>query len=264
MGYKHKIGVMFFQCPFANLPLMLWLHVGLMWSAEQAADEEGAEISKGEYAFTILISVGMAVLFFIALPYLATQLIGFREEQSPLIFNIIDGIIRIAVFLLYIISISRIKDIKRLFQYHGAEHMAVHCYEKGKKLTAENVKKFPTLHPRCGTSFILIVLVMSIFVFSLVPPIILYFWPEFISYHIFARKGMLFLLRLLMLPLIAGISYELLKLSDRHQRNFLVRAFIMPGLWLQMITTKKPDRGQIEVAIKSAQTVLSLEKQKNF
>lgn len=234
---------------FVNLVDMLVIGIkSLMWSAEQAAPKD-EKIGKNELAFTILISMAFVILFFIALPYFLTNLLGFYEEQKPILFNLIDGLIRILIFLIYIIVISFMKDVKVLFQYHGAEHKAIHCYEKNKKLDFANVKKFTTLHPRCGTSFLLIVFLVSILVFSLLPSIILQYYPNFSSLTVWLRKGILFPVRILLIPFIAGISYEILKITDKHQKNFLFKAISIPGLTLQKITTKEPTIKQIEVAI---------------
>ena len=246
---------------FVNLVDMLVIGIrSLMWSAEQASGEE--KLGKNELVFTILISVGFAILFFIALPYFLTNLVGFTEEKKPVLFNIIDGVIRIMIFLVYIIAISFMKDVRVLFQYHGAEHKAIHCYEKVKKLNAANVKKFTTLHPRCGTSFLLIVFIVSIFVFSLLPSIILFYYPSFLNLSVWIRKGTLFPIRILLIPIIAGISYEILKISDKKQANLLFKIISMPGLALQRITTKEPNKRQIEVAIQSLKKLLSIEKNK--
>lgn len=245
---------------FANLVDMLVIGIkSLMWSAEQAAPKD-EKISKNELALTIFFSIAIVILFFIALPYFLTNLIGFREEQKPVLFNIIDGAIRILIFLVYIVAISFIKDVKILFQYHGAEHKAIHCYEKGKKLNLENVKKFTTLHPRCGTSFLLIVLIVSIFIFSLLPSIALFYYPNFPNLSAWIRKGILFPIRILLIPFIAGISYEILKISDKKQNNLLFKLISLPGLWLQKITTKEPNKKQTEVAIYSLKKLLEIEK----
>ena len=245
---------------FVNLIDMLIIGIkSLMWSAEQAAPKE-ERIGKNELVFTVLLSVGLVILFFIALPYFLTILVGITEEQEPILFNLVDGTIRILIFLAYIIAISFIKDVKVLFQYHGAEHKAIHCYENGRKLNDANVKKFTTLHPRCGTSFLLIVFIVSIFVFSLLPSIILYYYPSFLSLNVWLRKSVLFPIRILFIPIIAGISYEILKISDKKQKNSLFKLISMPGLWLQKITTKEPNKKQIEVAIYSLKKLLAIEK----
>lgn len=247
---------------FVNLVEMLVIGIkSLIWSAEQAAPKE-EKMGKNEFVFTFLVSMGFVILFFVALPYLLTNLLGFYEEKKPLLFNLIDGLIRISFFLIYIVAISFMKDVRILFQYHGAEHMAIHCYEKGKKLSVGNVRKFTTLHPRCGTSFLLIVFIISIFVFSLLPSAILLYYPEFINLNAWLRRFTLLPARILLIPVIAGISYEILKISDKKQKNLLFKAISMPGLWLQKITTKEPTNKQIEVAISSLKKLLSIEKTK--
>ena len=244
---------------FVNLVEMLIIGIkSLMWSAEQASGEE--KIGKNEITFTILISVAFAVLFFIALPYLLTNLAGFTEDKKPVLFNIVDGVIRILIFLAYIVIISFMKDVRILFQYHGAEHKAIHCYEKNEKINIANVKKFTTLHPRCGTSFLLIVFIVSIVVFSLLPSIILLQYPNFLNFNIWLRRGILFPVRILLIPVIAGISYEILKVSDKRQENLLFKLISMPGLALQKITTKEPNKKQTEVAIASLKKLLEIEK----
>lgn len=256
----------FFKWPlvrgFVNLVEMLILGIkSLMWSAEQAAPKE-AKLKKNELAFTLLLSVMFVIIFFIALPYFLANLIGFAEEKRPLLFNLADGLIRIMIFLAYIVGISFMKDVRVLFQYHGAEHKAIHCYEQGKKLNTANVRKFTTLHPRCGTSFLLIVFIISIFVFSLLPVIVLHFYQNFSHLNLWVRKGILFPVRILLVPLIAGISYEILKISDKKQGNLLFRAVSLPGLALQKITTKEPTKRQIEVAISSLNRLLEIERKK--
>ena len=247
---------------FVNLVEMLAIGIrSLMWSAEQAAGKQ-EKITKNEFAFTILISIGLVTLFFIALPYFLANLIGFAEESEPIFFNIVDGTIRILIFLIYIFAISFIKDVRILFQYHGAEHKAIHCYEKGKELSPNNVKKFTTLHPRCGTSFLLIVFIVSILVFSILPSIIIYYFTGFINLNAWLRRSILIPIRILLIPVIAGISYEILKISDKRQGNILFRIISMPGLWLQRITTQEPTNKQVEVAIYSLKKLLQAEKNK--
>ena len=178
-------------------------------------------------------------------------------------FNVVDGVIRIALFLIYIFAISFMKDVRRVFQYHGAEHKAIHCYEHGREINAGNIKKFTTLHPRCGTSFLFIVLIISIFVFSFLPSVILFYYHSFTELNVWARRGILIPLRILLIPVIAGISYELLKLSDKKQNNVLFKIISLPGLLLQKITTQEPDKKQIEVAIASMKKLLEIEPKKS-
>jgi len=157
--------------------------------------------------------------------------------------NILEGLLRIGMFIAYVLLISRMKDIRRVFEYHGAEHKTIFCYENDKELTVENASKFKTLHPRCGTSFIVFVMIISIILFSFVG------WPN---------PWIRILSRFILLPFVAGISYELLKWAGRSDSTF-VKVLSWPGLKFQMLTTKEPDEGQIEVAIASLKAVFEME-----
>ena len=248
---------------FFNLADMMVIGIkSIMWSAQQAGESD-QKITKKEITFTLLLSIAVVIIFFITLPYFLTHLFGIVEEKKPFFFNIIDGLIRISIFLIYIFAISFFNDVKKLCQYHAAEHMAIHCYEHGNSLNSNNVKKFTTLHPRCGTSFLFIVLIVSIFVFSLLPSIISHYYAGFVNLSVLSRKGILFPIRILLIPFVAGISYEILKISDKKQDNILFKAISMPGLWLQKITTRKPNNRQIEVAVASLKKLLEIENSKN-
>ncbi len=225
----------------------------LLWSAEQAGGED-EKLGKHELFITVAISVAAVILFFIILPYAGTYLIGLREEKTPILFNFIDGLIRIGLFLGYLAAISGLGDVRRLFMYHGAEHMTIHAHEHGKELTIEQIRKFRTMHPRCGTSFLLLVFVISILLFSFIPLFVKWLFPAFLAFHIVTQKALLFGVRLLMLPLVAGISYEILKASDKFGDNFFFKAVAAPGILLQKITTKIPTDQQIEVAILAVKT----------
>ena len=251
---------------FFNLIDMLVIGFrSIMWSAEQQLEAEKEEkISKKEIAFTIILAVLFGVGIFIILPYIVTNLIGFYEETNSLLFNLIDGLIRIVMFLLYIYGISLMKDVRILFQYHGAEHKAVHCYENNEKLEIKNMKKYSTLHARCGTAFLMFVLVIAILTFSIITPIILMIFPQLLNLNAILRKIILILIRLSLLPLIAGISYEFLKFSAKYEKNKIMRLFVWPGLLMQKITTKKPNNKQIEVAIVAVKNILQLEKGKGI
>jgi uncharacterized protein YqhQ len=214
----------------------------LNFSANVAYDED-EEMSDWAIYATMAIAFAIAIAFFFILPLFLTKLMNFK---SYVMFNIVDGIIRIFFFLAYVYLISFMKDIRRIFEYHGAEHKVIYNYEENEELSVESAKKYSTLHPRCGTSFLIIVLVISILLFSLVPKAS----PFYVKV----------LSRIFFIPLIAGISYEMLKLSAKHQNNFLVKLFILPGLWLQKVTTKEPDEKQVEVALEALKTVLNLEK----
>lgn len=259
---NHRLLKLPFVRGFANLARMLAIGIkSLVWSAQQAGQED-EKIGKHELGFAVLTAFLFAVAVFIALPYFLTSLIGLTEESKPLLFNLVDGIIRILIFLAYLAVISLMKDVKVLFEYHGAEHKAIHCYEKGRKLTVENVGRFTTLHPRCGTSFLLTVFIVGILVFSVIPSLILYLNPDFLQLGFWTRKILLLAVRLAMVPVIAGISYEILKLSDKKQHNVLFRIVSAPGILLQKITTREPSYRQIEVAIASLKTLLETENKK--
>jgi uncharacterized protein YqhQ len=216
----------------------------LSFSANEAAaeGEEKEEISAFAMGGTMAVALLFGILLFFILPLYLTKLLVPVIGDSNLVFNLVDGVIRVLVFLLYIYSISRMNDIQRVFQYHGAEHKSIFAFEAGDELTVENVKGHSRLHPRCGTSFLLIVMLVSILVFSLIPKA----WPFYL------KAGS----RVVLLPLIAGISYECLKWSARHERSRLVRFLIAPGLALQRLTTREPDDGQLEVAIRSMEEAL--------
>jgi uncharacterized protein YqhQ len=204
------------------------------------ADPGGGKLAMaGAMAMALLLAVG---LFFL-LPLYATHSLAAAVPglSGTLAFNLVDGVIRVAVFVLYIAGISRMKDIRRIFQYHGAEHKVINAYEGKAVLAPESVEAYPRLHPRCGTSFLLFVMVIGILVFSLIP-----------------RESSLLmkaLLRIPLIPAIAGISYEVLRISARRADTPLFRILVAPGLWLQRLTTREPDRSQIEVAIESFRRV---------
>lgn len=212
----------------------------LSYSANQALEEEEEELSTKDLAISMGFALLAGVLLFVIAPTAATRLL---DPKLPGVFaqNIVEGIIRIGIFLIYIVVISRMQDIQRVFQYHGAEHKVIHTYEAGEELTVENARKYSTLHPRCGTSFLLIVMVVSIFLFAFLGKQVL--WWRFLS-------------RLLLMPVVAGISYELIKLSGCHSSHPVARFLIAPGLWLQKLTTREPDDSQLEVAIRALEGVL--------
>ncbi|MFC1513374.1 DUF1385 domain-containing protein [candidate division KSB1 bacterium] len=215
----------------------------LSWSSEIAMTEEEkeneAKKSKSELwskigtVFSLIIGLGVGFLLFFWLPLEITEWLG---AETGTTFNLIDGGIRLAMFFLYIVLISLWKEIRRVFQYHGAEHKSIFALENDCPLTIEGAKPFTTLHPRCGTSFLLVVMVVSIMVFMFLGK------PETFSDR---------MIRFLFLPVIGGISYEFIRFSSKHRDNKLTRIFILPGLWLQKITTKEPDDTQLEVGIVS-------------
>jgi len=234
----------------------------LLYSAEVAMPEEqNKSKSKGNsgiiMVFGLIPALLLGVALFIVLPNLSTHYLGIIEKDNPFIFNIIAGVIRLCVFLLYILLISFMKDIKRTFQYHGAEHKSIFCYEMGKPLTVKEAKEFKTMHPRCGTSFLFFVFFITILVFPIITVIIQLVYKDFATLHIGFRKIITLTLHLFVaLPLIASISYELLKLSDKFKKSLPVKMLIAPGLFLQRITTKEPDERQLEVALEAVKAVL--------
>lgn len=217
----------------------------LQISANESLGEGEAEFSRKEMGVTLFIALAIAIgLFFLAPLFLTGLFKSYLGEG--MLFWITEGLVRVAIFIAYLVLVTRIPDLRRVFQYHGAEHMSIHALEHDKPLTPENVEKFGTLHVRCGTSFLLVVMVVSILVFAIVQ------WPAWY---------LLILSRVVLVPLIVGISYEVIKLAGRHDDNPVVKVVMAPGLALQWLTTKQPDRAQIEVAIVALEKILELEPQ---
>lgn len=188
---------------------------------------------------SVILSLLLSVGLFILLPGAIGEAIRIFTDNNYIV-TLAEGIIRIAIFIVYLALVSQMKDIKRVFMYHGAEHKTIHCYEHGEELTVENVRKHTRLHPRCGTSFLLIVMIISMLVFFFIPKI-------FFVYRL--------ILRLALLPVVAGISYEIIKFAGRYDNAF-TRIISKPGMWFQYITTNEPDDSQIEVAIASIKAVI--------
>jgi len=192
--------------------------------------------------FSTLMAVILAVLIFKFVPLFIAQKVDEFFGINYIVFNVIDGAIKVLFLILYIYLISLMPDVKRVFQYHGAEHKAVHCYEAGEKLNVKNCKKYSTIHPRCGTSFLLFVLFISIIFYILIPK----------DYSFSLKLG----LRLLLLPLIAAVSYEFLKLSHKFKDNKFIKIISFPGLMIQKLTTREPDKDQLEVALKGIKSLV--------
>jgi len=205
---------------------------------------EDEQLSQGGTFLTFGIAIAVAIGAFIVLPlYLTNSIAGLRLGSSVL-FNLVEGFIRLGFFFVYLLVISRMKDIHRVFQYHGAEHKAIYTYEADEPLTVENAKRHTTLHPRCGTAFLMTVFVIAILVFSLAGNPAL--WLKILS-------------RLLLLPVVAGVSYEALRFSGRNFDRWWVRILAQPGLWLQRLTTAEPDDGMLEVSLTVLRRVLGVE-----
>ncbi len=217
---------------------------------EDDTKPKSTDAGKSSDLWPILLSMGMAAavavfLFILAPLWITTWLKGyFAAVHNWVVFNVVDGLIRVVFFVAYILLISRMEDIRRVFQYHGAEHKVVYTWEAHEELTIENAQRKSTLHPRCGTSFLLFVMVVSIIVFSMVK--FQAFWAIFLS-------------RVLLIPLISGLSYELIRLSASRCRQGFFRALVMPGLWLQRITTKEPSDDQIAIAIHALEEALEVD-----
>jgi uncharacterized protein YqhQ len=206
-------------------------------------EQEQQEIPKGVWAGTVVVAVVLAIVLFFLIPVGLTSLIK-NQLGSSILFWVVEGTIRTSLFLGYMLLLSRVRDLRRVFEYHGAEHKTISCFEAGLPLTPGNAQRFSRLHPRCGTSFLLVVMIVAIFVFA---PIGLPAWYW------------LMLTRVLGVPVIAGISFELIKFAGRNRSRGWVRALMWPGLKLQLLTTREPDLDQLEVAIAALQAVLARE-----
>src|ERR671916_390505 len=235
---------------FLSLAETLWLGMKALTISTNIALGEEEDLSKKEIAVTMIFGLVLAVLLFLAAPVWGAKGVGFLigdSIENPILFNLVEGVIRIGIFMLYLVGITLVsKDIRRFFAYHGAEHKAIKVYERGEDPVPENARKLATSHVRCGTSFVLYVLVLSILVFSLL-----------------GVEGWLFMVlsRLIVIPLVAGIAFEFIMWSARHQGNPLVRILVWPGLQMQRLTTREPTDDQVEVAMASLKKVLSMEEE---
>ena len=229
----------------------LWLGIrALNFSANEALESENGkkeEIGPLAMAGTMVLALSFALGLFFALPLLLTHLLGAKYEafKGTVLFNLTDGAIRVSLFLGYVSGISLMKDIRRVFQYHGAEHKVIGAHEAGVPLTVENCRTYSCIHPRCGTSFLMVVIVLSILLFSMIPSA----WP------LWAKAAA----RIALLPLVAGLSYEFIKYSATKRGNPLIDALILPGMLLQRLTTREPSDDQVEVAIKAMDEALARE-----
>ena len=216
----------------------------LQWSADIAIPEEKDKKPNPLLeTLSSVFAISLAITLFMILPmWITTKLLD--VEREAVAFNLVSGSFRITFFVVYLFLISFMKDVGRLFQYHGAEHRVVYNFESGKKIQIENAQSFPTQHPRCGTSFMFIVLLSAIIIFSIIDTIVLFFTGDI-------SLGIRLLVHLPMIPLVAGLSYEVIKLTARKGNSIIFRALRAPGLWLQNITTREPEDEMIEVAIKA-------------
>lgn len=200
----------------------------------QAAGEEEEELTDKEIAMTMIMAMVLAIGLFVIIPTYAAKFLH-EALTDPILLNLAEGVLRLAIFFGYVLAISQMKDIQRVFQYHGAEHKTIHAYEAGVELTVENVRQYSRLHPRCGTNFLLIVMLVSIVMFAFLG------WPDL---------WLRILSRIVLLPVVAGLAYEMIRFAGRSEASWVAVA-IQPGLWLQKLTTREPNDDQIEVAIQA-------------
>ena len=217
----------------------------LQWSADIATNEEEnvKEPNKFIDVLITVFSVLLALSLFFATPIGITSWL-FDRDQDAFLFNVISGFFRVIFFIIYLLLISIMKDVRRLFQYHGAEHKAVFNFEAGKALNVDNAQQFPRQHPRCGTSFLFIIMIVAILSFALLDSVVMIYVNEL-------KIWMRLVFHIPFIPIVGGLGYEVLKLTAKHRGNFFFRALAKPGLWLQNITTKQPDDQQVEVALKA-------------
>ena len=232
------------KLPFVRGLVVLYetLIVGSRWlvrSAGLQVEDEGVELGKGGIAVMLIVTLAVVVGIFFLLPlFVASATTGGQGDFAQ---HIVEGVVRVALFIGYLLLISRAGDVSRVFQYHGAEHMTIHALEHNDPLTVENVRKYPTAHQRCGTEFLVIVIILSILAFSLIGK---------------QDPVLMVLSRIALIPVIAAVGYEILRFGAKHRGNPIIRALYLPGIWVQMITTKQPTDDQIEVAIVSMEQAL--------
>lgn len=223
--------------------------------AQESADET---FGKREMAISMVLGLVLGVVLFIVAPAFITNLIVGEYDTNPILWNVVDGLLRVAVFVFYLWLIGRMSDIKRMFGYHGAEHKTIHCFEHGLDLTPENARSFPRLHVRCGTAFLIMVMIIAIFVYTVIPVnALIDAWGVADGAP---KLALVIAIRILFMPVIAGIAYEItVKWAGSHPNNPLVKVVLWPGMQMQYLTTNEPDDGQIECAIAAMKLVLERE-----
>jgi uncharacterized protein YqhQ len=248
---RHHLPRLTTRSAWAKIPLVRGMLVlaesltigfkALSWSAQKSIGEEEEEMTKGQIAGSMTLAVAFFVGLFVVVPTVAAR---FLTQDRSFIYAAVEGLIQLGIFLGYLWLLGRSEEIRRVFAYHGAEHMSIHAYEAGDQLSVDRVSRYRPEHPRCGTSFLLIVMILAIVIFGLFGRLP---WP------------LLILSRLIGIPLIAGISYEILKASGKHQETRWGRFLAAPGLWLQRLTTRVPEEDQIEVAVASLLSSLEVD-----
>jgi uncharacterized protein YqhQ len=214
----------------------------IMISAEESLEEEDVTISSKEMALSIVLALVLGIGIFVILPTFAIRLVD--KQMGTLAVSFSEGLLRIVIFVVYLFAISKMKDIQRFFEYHGAEHKTIHAFEHGDDLKPDTVARYSSLHVRCGTAFLILVFIILVFAFALIgkPPLL---WR--------------ILWRIVLIPIVAGISYEIIRLAGNHEDNLFIKLIMKPGLWLQGLTTREPSNDQLEVAIASLKQLLMLE-----
>jgi len=234
------------RLPFVRGVVVLWesLDYGirmLMRSADVQLEAETQQLGKGGNTLVIVVALGGALLLFIGVPYLLTS-VARALIPSSVVLNIAEGLIRLALLIAYLVAISFMPDVRRVFAYHGAEHMTIHAFEHGDPLTPERIEPYPTAHPRCGTAFLLLVVVIAIAIFAFLPRV---------------NFAVDLIVRLALVIPVASISYEALRIGAAHERSPLMRLLVWPGLFLQRVTTRRPDARMIEVAVASLEEAIA-------
>lgn len=226
----------------------------------ESPEEKEPEFGKREMAFSMVLGLVLGVVLFVVAPAAITNVLVGEYDEHTLLWNVVDGLLRVAVFVGYLWLIGRMSDIKSMFAYHGAEHKTIHCYEHGLPLTPENARRFPRLHVRCGTAFLIMVMIIAIFVYTVIPVnALIAAWgvPDGLP-----KLALVVVVRILFMPVIAGISYEItVKWAGSHPDNPLVKVILWPGMQMQYLTTNEPDDEQLECAIAAMQLVLEREEQ---
>lgn len=255
----------FFRGVIVLIESMVFGIGALTYSANEAVEEEetdkngSGEISPWMTALTVVVSIAFAVFLFVVIPHFVTLYIGdllpVNMGVETFTFHLIDGILKVLIFLIYIASISLMPDIKRVFMYHGAEHKSIFTYEAGEELSVDNARKYSTFHPRCGTSFIIIVLLISIVIFAVTFP----FLPALGGMHKILKNLIYILIKIPLLIPIAGLSYEIIRLAGEKRENKILKAISLPGILIQKITTREPTDDQVEVALAALSKAIFME-----
>lgn len=236
--------------PFLRGLIVLWdsLVLGMKYltiSSNKQIQEEEEKIEGPALYLTLAFSLLIGLVIFFLLPTLLMQLLYKTTHLSSIVINLIEGVVRMAIMILYLVLIRRMEDIKRVFSYHGAEHKTIHAYENGDTLDVKSIQKYSTAHPRCGTSFLVTVMIISILVFSVVST---------------PNVGLRLLSRIVLIPIVAMISYEVIRLLGKYEKNPIARIIAKPNLWLQSLTTNQPTDEMVEVAAQAFNRLLALEK----